>query len=357
MSQQSCLPLPNSKERKTLLKGKNKTNNDVEQQKGVDDGSISGKLRIKDLSEMSALEYLAQVHEEARKIPSISTALSSTSTKVEQNQETALSINEMKEPCSPAIDGTSASLQYLFSQNTSLPKAPPYPSPFLPKDIMNWVDSVLSDFSHLRLYMERCASLGVGAGRTIKNLPPMKDKFSWHAFCLGKDESEGNVNNYFDQSDNDDEEESDIEGEDDSMGDSNNVRTSKQIQKEGHPPTLQLLLQMDQVMTRRVLSHHVYFLQNKWEATASRMLWIYALLSRIEKPLHRDDLHVLRSLLRECCRRRWDLFQDNKPGFNHVECTSDKSSSVKGLNLVICIVGLYFEQGTMEDIVGVKASR
>jgi hypothetical protein len=34
---------------------------------------------------------------------------------------------------------------------------------------------------------------------------------------------------------------------------------------------------------------------------------LYALLARMEKPLHREECVAVRGVLRECCRRRWEL--------------------------------------------------
>ena len=65
---------------------------------------------------------------------------------------------------------------------------------------------------------------------------------------------------------------------------------------------MQLLCQMDQVMVRRVLSHYTHFV-HVGEVCINKQLskWIYALLARLEKPIHRDDAAVLFSLLKDLC--------------------------------------------------------
>eukprot|EP01041_Mallomonas_annulata_P002008 gene2007-3902_t len=91
---------------------------------------------------------------------------------------------------------------------------------------------------------------------------------------------------------------------------------------EGVSPTPSLLMQFDQVMTQKVLSHHVSWLERK-ELSVSRAAWIYALLARLEKPLYQDTAAVVRNLYRIC----------------------SESESIAVLNLLITISGLYFSQG------------
>ena len=54
--------------------------------------------------------------------------------------------------------------------------------------------------------------------------------------------------------------------------------------------------------------HHVHYLVEwKMALTRDRATWLYALLARMEKPLHREECVGVRMVLRECCRRRWEL--------------------------------------------------
>jgi hypothetical protein len=99
-------------------------------------------------------------------------------------------------------------------------------------------------------------------------------------------------------------------------------------------PTVPLLLQMDQVMTRRILSHMVSLLvEDEYDLTPQRTLWIYALLARLEKPLHRNEEAMLRNLLRHCCRVR-----------SEADPPSEKDN-LSSVNTIIAIVSTYFEQG------------
>jgi hypothetical protein len=117
-----------------------------------------------------------------------------------------------------------------------------------------------------------------------------------------------------------------------------------------HKPTLPLLLQFDQVLTRSIFHHHVhYFCEYKLPLTRARASWIYAILARLEKPLHREECAAVRSVLRECCERRWNLVlpstscdeEDTRKGG---DTNSEVWVQLALLNTLIAIAGIYFEQ-------------
>lgn len=102
----------------------------------------------------------------------------------------------------------------------------------------------------------------------------------------------------------------------------------------GVQPTLPLLLQLDQVLTQRILLFLIDFVEEHGlRSTVSE--WIYALLTRVEKPLHRDIVAALRQLFRKCCKLRAELIEDNNETF---------SETLASLNLLIAITGNYFGQ-------------
>ena len=68
--------------------------------------------------------------------------------------------------------------------------------------------------------------------------------------------------------------------------------------------------------------------------------WLYAVLVRIEKPLHPDVGSSLRDLVLFCARERKRLVAGNEE--NNVE-------TIAALNLLICLVAKYFGQGDLED--------
>jgi hypothetical protein len=100
-------------------------------------------------------------------------------------------------------------------------------------------------------------------------------------------------------------------------------------------PTTSLLLQLDQVMTQRVLSYQVQWLDGIPSVSSARGQWLYGLLARLEKPLDRNIASVVRQLYRRCCALRSTLAADS-PSFD-VELAT--------LNVLVGITGAYFGQG------------
>jgi gem associated protein 2 len=97
-------------------------------------------------------------------------------------------------------------------------------------------------------------------------------------------------------------------------------------------------------MVRRVLGHLTHYVVKGFAVTGQRAKWIYALLARLECPIHRDDAVTLYSLLKRLTVAREQIeFTDNDtlsttiPSFN-ADCLAS-------INLLIAIVGIYFEQG------------
>jgi len=402
--------------------------------------TVSGR-QISDLSAMSAMDYLGLVHDEAERLGDVFVASSSSSSAAsvastrgqrqrqfddpgeeeEEGEITATSPSEaasasasspaqaqaQAQAAAPEISGSAYAASYLLSNRTHLP--PPPTLAHLPASCScsspssssssasggptSWITALLDDFSKLRMYLAQCGGIdqagggGIGSKNsgTRRDVPPMKDVMAWHVFCLGDDEAGGNAGGYFQDSD------------DDTATTTATTATSAtatageispppipkwrhNLPPEGNVPTTALLCQMDQVMTRRVLSHHVSYLLGDdygggdaygggsgdygggyYEITSNRARWIYALLARLSKPLHGNDAALLRSLLRECCVRRSLLIlgddarsHDGSGGGGNSSSSGDGSGErerngdmekVAMLNTLIAIVGVYFEQG------------
>lgn len=106
-------------------------------------------------------------------------------------------------------------------------------------------------------------------------------------------------------------------------------------------PTLSLLLQFDNVLSQKLLRYLIEWAEeHSWSLKLSR--WLYSLLARIEKPLHREVVALIRQLFRKCCALRFELaprienFSQNN-NFDHEYLAS--------LNLIITLTGIYFGQG------------
>ena len=86
----------------------------------------------------------------------------------------------------------------------------------------------------------------------------------------------------------------------------------------------------------RVLSYHQKWIK-QLGFTADMGRWIYALLVALDKPLPSEVYSVLRDLSRVCseCRHKMDIKTDTK--------------TVNAINLIICLIGRYFEQNDMCD--------
>lgn len=287
--QQACLPVPRRRKR--------------------DDGDEI--VSFDNIESMDAMEYMAAVIQQANAIPDV--LVSTVSSAPPQRREEFI-----------PIDGSAASLQYLVS--TSIVVAPPSQRHGPPS--RQWVDGTLSNFSEVRGYLEQCDLEGVGGKETDREpFPPMKDSSGWHEFCVGADEARGNPGSYFD----DDGGQSDDGGEEEEEEEEPEWR--KGIPVNGHEPTVRIILQMDQVMTRRVLAHLADFVGEGWSpCTSQRTAWLYALLARLEIPLHRDDAAMLFGLLKLLTKARSDTHAESK-------------DNLAKLNTLIAIVGLYFEQG------------
>ena len=166
---------------------------------------------------------------------------------------------------------------------------------------VEWARSVLADFSDLRLTLEAHAANGIGGkGGPRLPVPRLKDSRGWHHFCFGATEA-------CPESSDDDEE---------------TVETPQ-----GTLPSVRLLLQFDFVMTQRLVAMHVRWL-DACALSRNRALWLYALLARLHKPLHRDTCAVLRQLV-----KRLLALRDSTEG-----------------RLLLVLAGRYFDQASPDEI-------
>ena len=169
-----------------------------------------------------------------------------------------------------------------------------------------WARSVIADFSDLRLTLEAHAAQGVG-GKSGPRMPVprLKDSRGWHRFCFGTTEA---------CPDSEDDEESET------------VETPQ-----GTLPSVRLLLQFDFVMTQRLVAMHARWLDS-CALSHNRALWLYALLARLHKPLHRDTCAVLRQLVKRLLVLR------------------DATEEPAALNALLVLAGRYFDQASADEI-------
>mmetsp|Transcript_12765 Transcript_12765/g.37111 ORF Transcript_12765/g.37111 Transcript_12765/m.37111 type:complete len:316 (-) Transcript_12765:712-1659(-) len=309
---QPCLPVPDMSKRK---KGKGEKTIQFED--------------MMDITAMSASDYLAAVSEQAKSMPDFFESSSK-----EGGKETKRQKREAP------IDGSAASLHYLISSRASITPLPS--NDYLPNDEVVWIDTTLKNFESLRQYLKECKKQGVGGKLTRRwPVPSMKDRPGWHIFCVGRNEARGNAGDYFGDDDDEDDNKNATNNKNDAGGGIPQPKWMVDLPVNGHVPAVALLLQLDTVLNRRVLTHISYFVQEGWNASRQqRAMWLYSLLARLEKPIHRDDAATLYGLLKALTLQRSKL----KLG------AANGRKQLAMINTLIVIVGLYFGQSHRDSI-------
>ncbi|KAL3913307.1 MAG: hypothetical protein SGILL_006545 [Bacillariaceae sp.] len=277
---------------------------------------------------LSAAEYLSRVSQQAKSMPNIFVESKS---KIDDSCQRPAKRRKRSSEAMVPIDGMAASLAYFASGRATLT---PAPSPrHLPQNVAEWTQVVITNFEQLRGYLEQCRNAGVGGRQSREPLPLMKDRTSWHIFCVGDTNSNATING----GNNNINQQSSQNAEEKKKTASASVPAWRvNLPENGYTPTTQLLCQMDQVMVRRVLSHLAYFVHCREHDDSDKLFqWIYALLARLEKPIHRDDSAVLFHLLKDLCLAR-----------SKVDCShATVDEELQQLNTLIALIGVYFEQG------------
>ena len=114
------------------------------------------------------------------------------------------------------------------------------------------------------------------------------------------------------------------------------IKPEKRVKPEPNQPLLSYLCDMSADEVIRVLSYHNQWLQH-FGFTQHNGRWIYSLLVSLEKPLPSEVYSILRDLSRVCSQCR-----------HKIESKSD-SKTLIALNLIICLIGRYFDQNDMCD--------
>lgn len=396
----------------------------------VVDPRLGGSTTVEDLSAVDADAYIAWVGRQADLLPDVFVAGEGAGGEPSEGangdgDNGGTSDGKLGAREEGAIHGSAATLQVMLSdrmsiypppseghlpphsgddghpssvegeENRSVPRAESSgAAPSSPRH--GWVAATVSNFSKLRMYLERTHAERKRrpADRKVA-VPRMKDRAAWHVFCLGKEEAYGNAGGYYEE---DSEEEGVAHG---SRGEANGgdggvdgagegprgssehdptergaqthpnrsnesnttaklVYDPASVPAGGHPPTTSLLLQLDQVLTRRLFHHHVHYLcEWKFPLSPARGWWIYALLARMEKPWHREECCAVRGVLRECCARRRGLAlpegadgkstadADGSVGASAIDGGGSKArEQLAILNTLIAVTGIYYEQGS-----------
>lgn len=258
------------------------------------------QVAFHDVNAIDASEYLQRVVQEARQISEehlIAPSAAVTSRRLR--------------PSSPPVDGSAASMQYLLSTQI----LPPPPAQRQAHEAA-WITHALQQFEVLRDYLEHCQQNGVGGkDHRMTAVPTMKDAAGWMEFCTGHTDDDV-----------------DDDSTDDDVDDDNKDAAWRQALPEVgyHSPSVQLLCQMDQVMVRRVLAHLVQIRRNK---SNQLYMWLYALMAKLEKPVHGQDAATLRRLVLTVAAQR-----------------AASKGNQAAMNLVLVVAGLYFGQASYQEL-------
>jgi gem associated protein 2 len=297
-----------------------------------------------------ASAYLFRVREEAQRLPNVWTA--DTPPEAMPRVATKCIATRKKAKNADGVFGSMAStLQYIRQpepNEVAMRDVVPPPSQWhIPTAQQQWVGQIQSSFSELRSYLDQCQLVPTDGAQPPQRqpVPPMKDTVAWCTFCLGHDHGYR---------------ENEVAIEVIPAREANGTTWTaapvaapwaSNIPPLGHAPTVRLLLQMDQVMVRRILEHFTQYIimmagtPRKPDVAASSQVypWIYALLARLAKPIHRDDAVTLYRLLKHLTFLRSQIPEPNRDATP--ESTSPDRTFLSTLNVLIAIVGIYFEQG------------
>jgi gem associated protein 2 len=364
-------PLPSSQRRRKRCKTSNDTDSTAR-----DAGTTEIDAEQDDSVDDTANAYLFRVREEARVLPKVWTAdtpPTTTSASTVRAEVTTSTFNAIKVKKKPSANrqgvfgSTASTVQYLRQaapDGVEVHDVVPPPTPWhIPTAQRTWVQQIGSSFSDLRSYLEQWPRGGANPPSLRQPLPPMKDTVAWCTFCLGPGHGY-----YIETNDN-------VKVAPSPSSQTPIVVVSAwetDIPTLGHAPTVRLLLQMDQVMVRRILEHLTLYIvttrvrSRPGDAAASSQHhyrpqvfpWIYALLARLAKPIHRDDAVTLYRLLKRLTFLRSQIPTPNSTRLDSApESTSTDRTFLATLNVLIVIVGIYFEQGgNYSNLMEVKAA-
>lgn len=324
-------------------------------------------------------------------------------------EEFLLYVRYEAEQCPQVVRATVDSSLYEGQQTEYMPKVNTIPAcdeRFLPS--LDWENELIDTFSRFRQHLSEL-SKDISTRERKQLVPSMKDESAWFRFCLGgslsavdgADEEKNTLKTKVEDLLEDDidlrknmllaslvdaQKESDdnveylnIESEEGEV-----IEKISEVEYESAvKPSNQLLLQFDQVLTQRLLGFLASWLQfpffQNWcrefdcsgkaendlcPACENIFLWLFSLLSRLEKPLYMDAAATVRDIYRRLCIQRADMIENFLSERGH-ECieggvgpskrTRDSSEDVNELperiqkalalqNTLIVICGKYFGQ-------------
>lgn len=194
---------------------------------------------------------------------------------------------------------------------------------------IEWQREQIRDFTKVRL---RLAQMKQQLGE--KTFPKSRSINWWKEFCFGNKNNSDNSSS---------ESESICESEqtnaDTPQSNSSSLNTNDKTSSSssrGQLPLLSIVCEMSQDEVIHVLDYNVKWIR-QFGFSNKNGIWIYALLANLEKPLISEVYSTLRELSRVCSEVR-----------SKIE-SQDQTKTLIPLNLIICLIGRYFNQCDMVD--------
>ncbi|XP_014677054.1 PREDICTED: gem-associated protein 2-like isoform X2 [Priapulus caudatus] len=184
----------------------------------------------------------------------------------------------------------------------------PAPMGYAPS--LRWQQVQVAEFSHLRqkLLQFRISKDKGKITKRREELPDAADEFGWYQLCFGHNQLH--------------------------LAGFKDIDMETSLRQPTNP-LLSVMLALDQPTVDELLYNHInWFRESGFSHPQGQ--WLYALLACLEKPLNPESCHSLRILARLCSSLRATL---DTPSHPHLAA----------LNLLLCLVARYFDQGDMLD--------
>lgn len=196
---------------------------------------------------------------------------------------------------------------------------------------IEWQREQVSDFTRVRLKMSQMKEYRIKMGLNAKpSEGRTRSMLWWKEYCIGKKSSdeESSSDSVCDSSQST---LTDTPNSNDSL-----LKNEKKIKPKANLPLLSFLCDMSSEEVILNLSYHIKWIR-QFGFTHQNAIWIYALLVNLEKPLPSEVYSTLRELSRVCSEVRAKIG------------SISESTILVPLNLIICLIGRYFDQNDMID--------
>ena len=268
------------------------------------------------------LDYLRKVIKERRRVPDTVTA-----TSVPPRMAAAAGGAEKSKPRSD--DGRGGGGGSVAKRTKLSPPPGCCPGPA-------WQREQVAEFSEVRQRLGKHAALvRTAGGKPSVRTPDKKREADWCRFCLGEAVWREV------RAAREDVEEEDIEKDGEAMG--------RWGEAPPQDPLVAVITALPVHVVESVLEYAVGWLEGTgWRRGYGP--WLYSLLARLEKPLTPDTGSLLRDLALACSRERRRIYREKGVGGGGGAVEGEEPDpDMAALNLFICLVAKYFDQGDLAD--------